>query len=143
MSNTTSMTPDEIDAFLAAPRLAHFATVTATGKPRVRPIWYLWRDGTFWLTTRAEARKPVRDLEHGSPWASLSIASEDRPYSAVVATGRPEVLPKDEATLRDISFRYGEGPGRRWLAVAMREPDRVVLKLIPASLSSWDYGKRG
>ncbi len=47
MSDTTSMTPDEIDAFLAAPRLAHFATVTATGKPRVRPIWYLWRDGTF------------------------------------------------------------------------------------------------
>src|SRR5439155_18767125 len=35
--------PEELEEFLADPRMAHFATVDAKGRPRVRPIWYLWR----------------------------------------------------------------------------------------------------
>jgi nitroimidazol reductase NimA-like FMN-containing flavoprotein (pyridoxamine 5'-phosphate oxidase superfamily) len=136
------MEPDEVDEFLSAARLAHLATVDGRGRPRVRPVWYLWRDATFWLTTRLEARRVARDLREGSAWASLSVASEERPYRAVVATGTPEVIGKDEALLRDISFRYGEERGLRWLAHAMKEPDRVVMKLAPATLVSWDYGKR-
>ena len=48
---------------------------------------------------------------------------------------------KDEALLWDISSRYGEREARRWIAAAMGEPDRTVLKLVPETLLSWDYGK--
>jgi PPOX class probable F420-dependent enzyme len=136
------MTPEEIDAFLAEPRLCHFGTVDADGRPRARPLWYLWRDGAFLLTTRLAARHTGRDLE-ASQWVALSIASEDRPYRAVIAHGRIEVLGKDEELLRAVSFRYGEDSGRRWLAHAMTEPDRVAMRLTPATLLSWDYSREG
>jgi general stress protein 26 len=134
------LTPDEMDAFLTGPHLCHFATVDAAGRPRVRPLWYLWRDGAFWFTTRLEARHTGRDIAGGGV-ASVSIASEERPYRAVVATGAVEVVGKDRGLLDAISSRYGEREGRAWLAGAMKEPDRTVLKLVPERLTSWDYGK--
>lgn len=135
-----SMTTEEIDAFLAEPRLCHFATVDDRGRPRVRPLWYLWRDGTFWFTTRLLARHTGRDLR-ANPRVAVSIASEDRPYRAVIVHGRPEVIDKDRALLLAISTRYGEAEGRRWVAGAMKEPDRILLKLVPTTLLSWHYGR--
>jgi general stress protein 26 len=116
------------------------ATVAAGRRPRARPIWYLWRDGSFWLTTRLRSRAWGRDIE-ARPLVSLSIASEQRPYRAVIATGPVEVVGKDEQVLRAISFRYGEPEGRTWLAHAMKEPDRVALRMTPEDILSWDYGR--
>jgi PPOX class probable F420-dependent enzyme len=139
--SSESMTGEELEAFLSTPRLCAFATVDERGRPRVRPLWFLWRDGEFWFTTRREARRTGRDLKT-SPRVAVSIASEDRPYRAVVAHGRPEVLDKDRDMLLAIATRYGDTAGRRWLAVAVKEPDRVLLRMRPSALISWDYGKR-
>ena len=129
---------DALAAFLAEPHLCHFATIDERGAVRVRPLWYLWRDGLFWLTTRMEIRHTGRDLKT-TERATLSIASETKPYRAVVASGPVEVLGKDERILRDISSRYGnEGP---WLAASMQEPDRVAFTLRPLKLLTWDYAK--
>jgi general stress protein 26 len=116
------------------------ATVAADGRLRVRPIWYLWRDGSFWLTTRLRSRAWGRDVG-ANPIISLSIASEQRPYRAVIATGSVQVVGRDEELLRAISFRYGEREGRAWFAQAMREPDRVALRMTPETVLSWDYGR--
>jgi nitroimidazol reductase NimA-like FMN-containing flavoprotein (pyridoxamine 5'-phosphate oxidase superfamily) len=134
------MTPAEIDEFLSAPRLAHFATTDEGGRPRIRPLWFLWKDGAFWFTTRLEARRTGRDLST-SQRVAVSVASEDRPYRAVIAYGRPEVVKRDRELLLAISTRYGDAAGRRWTAVAMREPDRVAMRMEPARLITWDYGK--
>jgi PPOX class probable F420-dependent enzyme len=134
------MTREEIDAFLAEPRLCHFATVDADGHPRVRPLWYLWRDGQFWFTTRLEARHTGRDLE-SSPQVAVSIASEDKPYRAVIAHGRIEVAGKDQEMLLAIASRYGEPEGRRWLEHATEQTDRVAMRMKPETILSWDYSR--
>jgi nitroimidazol reductase NimA-like FMN-containing flavoprotein (pyridoxamine 5'-phosphate oxidase superfamily) len=135
------MDQEEIDAFLAEPRLCHFATIDSNGRPRVRPLWYLWKDGEFWFTTRLRRRFTGRDVAGGSAVA-VSIASEERPYRAVVAHGRPEVVERARQMLLAISIRYGEAPGKRWTARAMKEPDRILFRMKPEKLFSWDYGKR-
>jgi nitroimidazol reductase NimA-like FMN-containing flavoprotein (pyridoxamine 5'-phosphate oxidase superfamily) len=129
---------EEIDLFLAEIRLCHFATVDDRGRPRVRPLWYLWRDGAFLLTTRLEIRHTGRDLG-AVPVATLSVASDEKPYRAVIATGRIRVVGKDADLLKDISSRYGNESA--WLSKALGEPDRTVLELRPKSLISWDYGR--
>ncbi|TMK86178.1 MAG: hypothetical protein E6G44_04390 [Actinobacteria bacterium] len=134
------MTREEIDTFLAEARLCALATVDERGRPRVRPLWYLWRDGAFWFTTRLEARHTGRDLAV-SPRVAVSVASEERPYRAVVAHGHPEVVGKNEELLLAISTRYGQAQGRTWTTQVMEEPDRVVLRMTPQTLISWDYGR--
>jgi PPOX class probable F420-dependent enzyme len=136
------MTGAEIDEFLATPRLCHFATVDAQGHPRVRPLWYLWRYGEFVFTTRLKARHTGRDLA-SSPTVAVSIASEERPYRAIIAHGKPEVVEKTEELLLALSTRYGDPEGRRWTAKAMAEPDRVLLRMTPDTLLTWDYAREG
>ena len=36
--------------------------------------------------------------------------------------------------------RYGATEGKRWLAGALKEPDRVVLRLVPDKVVAWHYG---
>jgi len=83
-------------------------------------------------SSRLEARRTGADVANGSPVA-VSIANEDRPYLAVIVYGRPEVWKKkDTRSWRQrIATRYGEAEGMRWLSGALKEPDRVVLRLVP------------
>jgi PPOX class probable F420-dependent enzyme len=132
---------EDLRRFLEEVRLCHFATIGPDGAPRVRPLWYLYEDGAFWLTTRTEVRRTGADLVAGSP-AALSIGSEDQPYRAVLAHGTPEIWEEDRGRwLERIALRYGEAQGRRWLARALKEHDRVVLRLVPDRVLAWDYGK--
>lgn len=131
---------EALRSFLEEVRLAHWATVGSGGDPRVRPVWYLYADRALWFTTRLESRRTGTDITAGSAVA-VSIAGEDRPYRAVVAYGTPEVWGDDRDTwLERISTRYGEAEGRRWLAGAVKEPDRVVLRLVPSKVIAWHYG---
>ena len=131
----------DLKAFLEEIRLCHWATVDPDEGPRVRPLWYLYADRAFWFTTRMEARHTGRDLAAGSTVA-VSIASEQRPYRAVILHGTPAVWEDDrDDWLERIATRYGEAEGRRWLAGAVKEPDRVVLRLVPDVMITWDYGR--
>jgi PPOX class probable F420-dependent enzyme len=130
----------ELEAFLEESHLAHFATTGPDGRPRVRPFWFCFAEGALWFTTRREARRAGADLDAGSRVA-VSIASEERPYRAVLAYGTPEVWEVDrERWLERIATRYGDAEGKRWLAGALREPDRVVLRLAPDHVVAWHYG---
>ncbi len=131
---------NELTAFLQEVRLAHFATLGPDGRPRVRPVWFLYDDGAFWVTTRLEARRTGADVAAGSP-AAVSIASEERPYRAVIVHGTPDVWEEDrERWLERIATRYGAAEGKRWLAGALKERDRVVLRLLPDKVLAWHYG---
>lgn len=135
------MQGNELKAFLEEIRLCHWATVGPDGRPRVRPLWYLYADRAFWFTTRMESRHTGADVAAGSTVA-ISIASEERPYRAVILHGTPVVWDEErEVWLERIATRYGEAEGRRWLSGALTEPDRVVLRLVPDSMITWDYGR--
>lgn len=130
----------ELKAFLNAPRLAHLATSSRRGRPRVSPIWFAYDDGVFYFTTRMDRLKG-QHIQH-NPQVAISIATDERPYRAVCAFGRASIVKEGrDEWLEKISFRYGKQEGKRWLASAVRQPDRVVLKLEPVRVLSWHYGR--
>ena len=130
----------DLETFLEESHLAHFATIGPDGRPRVRPLWFCFAEGALWFTTRLEARRTGADVVAGSPVA-VSIASEERPYRAVLAYGVPEVWEADrERWLERIATRYGQAEGRGWLRGALKEPDRAVMRLVPDHVVAWHYG---
>lgn len=44
------MKPDDVEQFLAEPHVAVIATLRQDGRPYTVPVWFLWRDGHFWIT---------------------------------------------------------------------------------------------
>lgn len=140
------LTQDELDEFLAYGHTLIFTTVRHSGEPFATPMWYVYRDGAFFIRTMersAKVRHIRRDsrvcctVETGEAWVDLK---------AVIANCKAEVL-DDEATLAWVSQeldRKYEGfrrPSSGLPEVTQRHyaADRVVVKATPrpGEIRSW------
>ncbi len=114
--------------------------VVRNGRPHNSPIWVYYENGVFYFTTRLSRVKGQAVKKNG--YVSISIATNERPYRAVIVEGVPELVEGDKwELLRKISTKYGKEEGERWLEYSKKEPDRVAVALRPKRLLSWHYGK--
>ncbi|WP_017539965.1 pyridoxamine 5'-phosphate oxidase family protein [Nocardiopsis halophila] len=133
--------PFDVDAFLARPLTARLATQG----PTVRPVWYLWEEGAFWILTGPWARLPAhlrKDPAVAPVVDSCDLGTGE--VRQVIAQGRAELLPFDAERGRrklsrylgpraedwDARFRHylladPEEAGSRWVRI---RPDRLVAK---------------
>ncbi len=51
-----------IESLLQLDVPAHLATIDPSGYPRITPIWFLWKDGAFYMTSFA-SKPHVRNLQ--------------------------------------------------------------------------------
>lgn len=134
------MTVDEIDALLSTAIPARLATLDRDGFPHVTPLWFIWSDGAFYLTSISN-RPHLRRLA-ANPRAGICVDVEEperddgqHPNRQVRAVGRAELSPDHDGlwTAR-ITEKYVRGPA----ASAMRESrvadQRVVICLRPGRL---------
>ncbi|HXY82466.1 MAG TPA: TIGR03618 family F420-dependent PPOX class oxidoreductase [Candidatus Saccharimonadales bacterium] len=134
------LSKSELKRFLAEPRIAHIATTSVHGKPRVNPIWYAYEDGCFYFTTRM-GRIKGRHINK-NPNVALSIATEKHPYKAVCVFGTAHVLNEGrDHWLMKIASRYGKKEAKKWFPEVIAQPDRVVILVKPTRILSWHYGR--
>jgi nitroimidazol reductase NimA-like FMN-containing flavoprotein (pyridoxamine 5'-phosphate oxidase superfamily) len=94
---------------------AHLATLDPAGFPRITPIWFLWEDGIFYMSSGQE-RRHVRDI-HRDPRVGLCISIEEsqgqegsRPYRQIIARGYAQVQPDTyEKWARKLILKYISG----------------------------------
>lgn len=132
----------DIDTFLSQPLTAR----VATNGPTVRPTWFLWEDGSFWILT--------------GPWAKLLGRIQADPSVAlvvdvcdvstglvrqVVARGKAEVVPFDVPRGRRKLRRYlgadeaeWDARFRRYLLSDPAEYGTVWLRVHPDTLVAKD-----
>jgi nitroimidazol reductase NimA-like FMN-containing flavoprotein (pyridoxamine 5'-phosphate oxidase superfamily) len=120
------------------------ATVGPDGAPHVAPLWFVWQEDAFYLTTSkggttwSNARHDPRVslvLDVGRDWAELA---------GLIAKGRAEAFDvQDPAVKRAISAwheKYRQmlaGEGFRRLTE--RIADLGLLRVAPEQVESWDH----
>jgi PPOX class probable F420-dependent enzyme len=122
------------EAFLRRANIAVLATVGRDGRPHAAPVWYLYEEGVFIISTGRGSRKH-RNIEH-NPNVTLVIDRRALPYYAVMLHGRAEIGPPlSEGERLRLATRYlGEQMGRAYVArtggegaITIRlRPERVV-----------------
>ncbi|GAB2896578.1 pyridoxamine 5'-phosphate oxidase family protein [Streptomyces mayteni] len=137
-----SQLPFDVDDFLSRPLTARIAT----SGPTVRPVWFLWEDGAFWILTGPWARLAARVAE--DPAVALVVDECDLATGLVrqvIARGRAELLPFDVARGRRKLGRYLGADEAAWDERFVRylhdDPDARGtrwLRLRPASLVAKD-----
>ena len=139
------LTADEQAAFLREHRKAALATIDKNGFPHVTAMNFVMRDGAFYMTSYGKAQKVVnirRDpkiaimAEAGAAYAELK---------GVMARGLCEVIEGAEAVHQVFAWS-AEARGesyKRPAGASSSAPKRVVLKLVPQNIVSWDHGKLG
>lgn len=92
------LTPQEVADLTALAIPAHLATFDPTGFPRVIPLWFLWEDEIFYLSSGPKSRH-VQDLVRDSR-AGLCITVEEdqtqtgyRPFRQIMVQGYAQVQP--------------------------------------------------
>src|SRR5258707_8748484 len=116
---------------------AHLATLDPAGFPRIIPIWFLWEDGIFYLSSGPQSRH-VQDLAR-DPRAGLCITVEEgqteagyRPFRQIMVRGYAHVQPDTDASwARKLIGKYITGQaGERRAKLEAGEP-HVVIVLCP------------
>jgi len=95
----------EREAFLQEANVAVLATVDGRSRAHAAPIWYLYDDGVFLMSTGRGSQKHRNVERH--PEVTLVVDDRTVPYYAVMAQGAAEIGPGlDVATRRRIAGRY-------------------------------------
>jgi hypothetical protein len=139
------MSPEQTEAFLAEPITAQLAT----NGPTIRPIWFHWEDGAFWIIS--------------GPWAKLFGRVQSDPEIAlcvdigdfaggivkqVCAYGAVTVEPYDVPRARRMLHRYLGPDETSWsdapddYRAYLRDggPEGgVLLRLVPRKLIALDF----
>jgi 2-phospho-L-lactate guanylyltransferase len=122
---------DSTVAFLNEPGLLmRLGTVGGDGYPQVTPIWYLYEDGRFWITTASDRVKGRNMLAR--PQVGFAIDSDQRPYRGISARGEAQLIAEGEAAraiTRRIAARYVPPERLEAMVDALMEAPRVVFAI--------------
>jgi nitroimidazol reductase NimA-like FMN-containing flavoprotein (pyridoxamine 5'-phosphate oxidase superfamily) len=138
------LTDDEQEAFLREQTKASLATLDKDGFPHVVGMSFFVKDGAFYMTSYAKAQKVVNIRRN--PKVGLMVETGDgyAELRGVMVRGHCEVIEGREAV--DAVFAgMAEARGDRPPAPGAVDsaPKRVVLKVIPRTVISWDHRKLG
>ncbi|WP_409239037.1 pyridoxamine 5'-phosphate oxidase family protein [Streptomyces sp. PA5.6] len=139
------MTPEELDAFLAAERTCRVATVSPDGAPHAGTLWFAWDGTSLWLysTTRskrwAHLRKDPRIavvVDTGEEYGELrgvELSGTVECVGEIPRTGDPcPELDAPERLFAQKVFGLDEMP---------HDGRHAWLRLTPDAIASWDFRK--
>ena len=118
------------------------------GYPHAVPMWFTVEDdGCFYMTTYGRSQKAVNLRRN--PHVALLVESGTRydELKGILIRGRAEVLDDLELCVRVLTRiqtkHLGEAAGNLGDVMRAQARKRVVLKITPERISSWDHRKLG
>lgn len=142
------MTQPQIEEYLREQMTVILTTIGSDGLPLATPLWYVWLDGAIYIGTGADSHK-VRNIRRDNRVCCLVESGVNyRDLKSVVMRGHCEVLEgqSDEVQRAQaaLAAKYAaarEGASQARPARPGRGSGRVMLKVVPEKVTSWDYAK--
>jgi PPOX class probable F420-dependent enzyme len=124
---------EDRERFLNEANVAILATVGRGGRAHAVPIWYLYEDGVFIMSTGQGSQKH-RNVE-AHPDVTLVVDRRTLPYYAVMVQGAAEIGPPlSQEERRRMAVRYlGEELAKGYMA-RTTGGDSVSIRLRPKKL---------
>ncbi len=122
------ITPD-VEEFLSTQRNLILATVRRDGTPQLSPVWYVWRDGAFFISTvtsTAKWKNLVRDAR-----CSGMVDHPGGQYVYVSGTAELDDGDVYDATLEIVRRYKTEDEIDAYMETIYREGHRTIIRLAP------------
>ena len=146
--NAIELTDDERTRYLADAPTIILVTIGRDGYPHAVPMWFLVEeDGSVLMTTYGRSQKVVNVRRN--PRVALLVESGTRydELKGVLLRGDAEVVDNETLCVRVLTKIHAKHSGglASGLEEVMRAQarKRVVLKITPARIVSWDHRKLG
>ena len=139
------LSPGEQAAFFRERKKAALATIDKDGFPHVVAMNYFARDGAFYMTSYGKAQKVVNVRRN--PKVALMVEAGDAyaELRGVMIRGHCEILEDLDAVKAAFESRAEAqaDPSPVQPGAVASAPKRVVLKIVPETIVSWDHRKLG
>jgi PPOX class probable F420-dependent enzyme len=139
------LTPDEQAAFLREHRKAALATIDKEGFPHIVAMNFYVEDGVFYMTSYRKAQKVVNILRNPKVAVMVEAGEKYSELRGIMVRGHCEIIEGAEAvraTFAAMAKARGAATERP-RGSADSAPKRVVLKIVPEKVTSWDHSKLG
>jgi len=134
-----SMTSEEREAFLADVHVGILAIDREDRGPLALPIWYQFRDGAVEIGMGGDSLKAK--LLRAAGRATLTVQTEAPPYKYVSVEG-PVTVSQEQRDDFEMASRYlGPEMGRWYADNNPSTESSVLVRLVPESWSTMDFGK--
>ncbi len=136
---------EEREQFLNKNLKAALATLDKNGFPHVVAMNYFYIDGAIYMTSYGKAQKVVNIRRNSKVGVMVETGRSYGELQGVQVRGHCQIIEDPEQvrqSLRAIGQRQGERSGVPREATDSM-PKRVVLKIVPEKITSWDHTKLG
>ena len=138
------LTPDEQAAFLRDHHKAAFATIDKDGFPHVVGMNYVIKDGAFYMTSYGKAQKVLNVRRNSKVALMVEAGNSYAELQGVMVRGHCEIIDDVDAVKATFAVRAeGRVPRALGPGAVASAPKRVVLKIVPHRVTSWDHRKLG
>ncbi|WP_009479683.1 pyridoxamine 5'-phosphate oxidase family protein [Rhodococcus sp. JVH1] len=142
-----TMTDSEIAEFVDRSRIATLATVAADGRSHLVAMWYAVIDGEIWFETKSKSQKAVNLRRDDRVTVLIEDGQTYDTLRGISVEGRAEIVEDPDAMLAvgvSVWERY-TGPYTDDLRPAIDQllHKRVVVRIVPERIRSWDHAKLG
>jgi PPOX class probable F420-dependent enzyme len=139
------LSADEQRTLLRDAHKASLATVDVDGFPHVVAMGFVGRDGAIWMTSYAKAQKVLNARRNPKVGVMIETGQRYAEFRGVMIRGHCEVIDDPgvvAAIVHEIAARQGRAAPAPSRAITSA-PKRVVLKITPEKLVTWDHTKLG
>jgi nitroimidazol reductase NimA-like FMN-containing flavoprotein (pyridoxamine 5'-phosphate oxidase superfamily) len=136
------MSPDEQAQFLRDNPKCALATIDKDGFPHVVAMGFYVEDGAFYMTSYAKAQKVLNIRRNPMVGLMIETGGSYAELRGVMVRGHCEIIEELDAVRRVMDHRRGTSTSGRRGALDSA-PKRVVLKIVPRKIASWDHSKLG
>ncbi len=139
------MTTTEVDEYLSLPLSVTASSISPNGAIHSVAMWFAYIEGQVLMEAKSKSQK-VANLRRDSRITVLAHDGADY-YSlrGVMISGEADVVDDDPALMlrivEDVFSRYYKGKTLSNERVEALTRNRVVLRIRPQSIASWDHNK--
>jgi nitroimidazol reductase NimA-like FMN-containing flavoprotein (pyridoxamine 5'-phosphate oxidase superfamily) len=137
------LSPDEQAEFLAAHRKTALATLDGEGYPHLVAMTYGVKDGAFYMTSYAKAQKVLNIRRNPMVGLMIEAGASYGELRGVMVRGTCEIIEGEEAVREAWAIISGASNTPRRRETNDSAAKRVVLKVTPARIVTWDHTKLG
>lgn len=128
------------DKFLKSQKILRLATVDKKGIPHIVPVWYLYKNGNFYVGTNTSTKKAknVRKNPKVSFCVDLGVHS---PIIGVMGIGNAKlILRKNDVSriAKKILLRYFKSLNNKSAQELLSQTD-CIIEIIPKKITTWKF----
>jgi PPOX class probable F420-dependent enzyme len=139
------LTPAEQAAFLQEGHKAALATLDKDGFPHVVAMGFLAKDDAIYMTSYAKAQKVLNIKRNPKVGLMIETGKHYGDFRGLMIRGHCDII-EDSALVAALMQELQEkqsGKTETPRSAIASAPKRVILKLTPEKVASWDHSKLG